>query len=305
MHPTAGCTPHIYFVFEDILNILLRLLEAKPRDDGKFFTDSKGKVHPLAPSPEAIKYAKKMGFKHTIGGKNLNFAKVAAKNVLHDAIMGASGGAATGWAVQRGKGAAVGAGLGALAGAVGGGAESAIKYKLLNKKPAKEQSKVISGVPYRTADAAYQGIASAVPAMFIGGILASRLKKNELLPLMKKYRMALKAGGKSTKAIALGKKVSNVKGKISSLGPISLASAAGQMALGTQDNITNEIVPAKLYGSDNPGAVGQQTYYYTDKTLGSGMFSGKKYKYLGLGPEAGKKKYRGKERRQGPPGRKK
>lgn len=273
------------------MDILIRLLEAKPEKDAKFFTDSKGKVHPLEPSPEAMTYAKKMGFKHTIGGKSVtNFTKVAAKNVLHDAIMGASGGAATGWAVQRGKGAVVGAGLGALAGGIGGAAESAVKYKLLNKKPYKEQSKTISGVPYRTADAAYQGVASAIPAMFIGGILASRLKKNELLPLMKKYRLALKSGGKN--AVALGKKVSNVKGRISSLGPISAASAVGQMALGTQDNLTNEIVPAKLYGSDNPGAVGQQTYYYTDKTLGSGMFSGKKYSLGGIGPEKIPKKSR-------------
>lgn len=274
------------------MNILIRLLEAKPKDDGKFFTDSKGRVHPLEPSPEATKYAQKMGFKHGWGGKNIQFAKVAAKNIINDTIMGASGGAAMGYAVRKGKGAAVGAGLGALAGAIGGGAESAAKYKLLNKKTSKEQSKIISGVPYRAADVLYQGISSAVPALFIGGMLRKSIAKKELAPLLSKYRTALKAGGKTARVAILKNAISGVKGKMSGLEKISVGSAVGQAVLNTQDNVAYDLLPAKLYGSDNPGTVGHQTFYYTDKSSGTGLFSKKRYKYMGFGPEKIPKKNR-------------
>ena len=271
------------------MNILIRLLEAKPKDNGKFFTDSKGKIHPLEPSPEATKYAQKMGFKHGWGGKKLDFAKIATKNILNDTLMGASSGAAMGYAVRKGKGAAIGAGLGALAGAIGGGAESAVKYKVLNKKTPKEQSRIISGVPYRAADVLYQGISSAIPALFIGGILRKSIAKKELLPLLSKYKTALKAGGKMARIATLKNAISGVRGKISGLEKLSVGAAVGQTILNTQDNVQGDLLPAKLYGSDNPGTVAHQTFYFTDKSAGTGLFSKKKYKYFGFGPEKTKK----------------
>ena len=117
----------------------MRLLEAKKDGKEGFFTDAKGRVHPIEPSPEAIAYAKKMGFKHTIGGNPLNFAKVAAKNAINDAIVGATTGGVEGYAARRWPGAILGAGLGGAAGVLGSTGESLVKYKLLNKKPLSNQ----------------------------------------------------------------------------------------------------------------------------------------------------------------------
>ena len=291
------------------MDILIRLLEAKPRDDGKFFTDSKGKVHPLEPSKEAVAYARKMGFKHTVGGKpvDLKMAKVIGKNVLHDMVTGATGGAAGGFAARGWKGAAIGGALGGATGAVWGVGEGVIKHKILNKKTREEQARIISSNKYRIGDIANTAFNAAIPAALIGGILRKGLWKNEFKPLVKEYKILQKAGevaDKAEKLKVLRRKIFAVGFKIKAEQKFVPAVIAGQVGLDASHDAASDAIAGKVYGSDNPGTVAHQTYFYTDKSLGSGMFSPKKYKYGGFGPEVVKKERRREDIRIKPTGKK-
>lgn len=161
------------------------LLEAKPEDDNKFFTDSKGKVHPLEPSKEATAYAKKMGFKHTIGGKSIfkdkDLRKVIAKNVLNDAIVGASGGGIIGATHPRsGKGALLGALAGGAVGGIWGVGEGITKYKILNKLSNEEKAKLISSPKYKAGNLASIGAYTALSGLALKALMKRSLSKEAI-----------------------------------------------------------------------------------------------------------------------------
>jgi len=65
--------------------------------------------------------------------------------------------------------------------------------------------------------------------------------------------------------------------------------AAAAAAIGAAEDIASTANEAKVYGPDAPDAVGAAKLFTKD-SLKTGMFSKKKYKYGGLGPEIKKRK---------------
>jgi hypothetical protein len=65
--------------------------------------------------------------------------------------------------------------------------------------------------------------------------------------------------------------------------------AAAAAAIGAAEDIASTANDSKVYGPDAPEAVGASKQFTKD-SLKTGMFSKKKYKYGGLGPEIKKKK---------------
>lgn len=219
-------------------------------------------------------------------------AKVVGKNVLHDALAGAAYGGAEG--LSRHKGLKLGGKMALAMGGVGAGwglGEGLIKHKILKKANTKEKlEKTVSHPAYKYGNiaslAAYATASDVLNNRFAGKKASTMADKaKSLYKFPPKDVVAHKKSG--TLASKAGKLLSKFP-KVRRALPFAAAIGAGYAGRALSDS-ASEVATSKIYGPERPDVVGTESLY-TKKALKTGMGSGKKYKYGGLGQEIKKGK---------------